>query len=67
MKNLAIFSIFFLASFAIGATPILIGVALVYAVAWFLSRNAETSPPPAPPAAAPPPPPFGNISRKFHL
>jgi hypothetical protein len=39
MKNLAVLTILFLASLAIGATPILIGVALVYAVAWFLSRS----------------------------
>lgn len=62
MKNLAIFTIFFLASFAIGATPILIGAALVYAVAWFLARNDSATPPP--PQAQPPP--FGGISRKFH-
>ena len=40
MKNLAIFTIFavfFIASFAIGATPILIGIALVYALVWLLS------------------------------
>lgn len=63
MKNLAVFSIFFLASFAIGATPILIGIALVYAVAWFLSRGGGSSP--APPPSEPPP--FGGISRKLHL
>lgn len=62
MKNLAVFSIFFLASFAIGATPILIGIALVYAVAWFLSRLGSN---PAPPPSEPPP--FGGISRKLHL
>jgi len=40
MKNLAIFTIFavfFIASFAIGANPILIGIALVYALVWLLS------------------------------
>lgn len=63
MKNLAVFSIFFLASFAIGAAPILIGIALVYAVAWFLSRLGGSSP--APPPSEPPP--FGGISRKLHL
>jgi hypothetical protein len=39
MKNLAVFAVFFIASFAIGATPILIGIALIYAVAWLLSRS----------------------------
>lgn len=65
MKNLAVFSIFFLASFAIGATPILIGIALVYAVAWFLSRLGGSGSNPAPPPSEPPP--FGGISRKLHL
>jgi ABC-type lipoprotein release transport system permease subunit len=63
MKNLAVFTIFFLASFAIGATPILIGIALVYAVAWLLSRATGQSPPP--PKTSPPP--FGGISRKLGL
>ena len=65
MKNLAVFAVFFIASFAIGATPILIGIALVYAVAWLLSRGtaktAET-PPPAVPAT---PPPYGGTHRKI--
>lgn len=65
MKNLAVFAVFFIASFAIGATPILVGIALVYAVAWFLSRGttkiAET-PPPAAPAT---PPPYGGTHRKI--
>lgn len=65
MKNLAVFAIFFVASFAIGTTPILIGIALVYAVAWLLSRGttktAET-PPPATPAT---PPPYGGTHRKI--
>lgn len=65
MKNLAVFAVFFIASFAIGATPILIGIALVYAVAWLLShgtaKTAET-PPPAVPAT---PPPYGGTHRKI--
>jgi ABC-type lipoprotein release transport system permease subunit len=62
MKNIAIFTIFFLASLAIGATPILIGIALVYFVAWFLSRGG-----PSPATTKPTPPPFGGISRKLGL
>jgi ABC-type lipoprotein release transport system permease subunit len=64
MKNLAVFAVFFIASFAIGATPILIGIALIYAVAWLLSRStakaAET-----PPAAPATPPPYGGTHRKI--
>lgn len=63
MKNLAVFSIFFIASFAIGATPILIGIALVYAVAWFLSRQTDAPPPAS--AAPPTPPPYGGTHRKI--
>ena len=64
MKSLAVFAVFFIASFAIGATPILIGIALVYAVAWLLSRGtAKTETPiPAAPAA---PPPYGGTHRKI--
>jgi ABC-type antimicrobial peptide transport system permease subunit len=65
MKKLTVFTMFFIASFAIGATPILIGIALVYAVAWFLSqgtaKTAET--PPAPTPATPPP--YGGTHRKI--
>jgi hypothetical protein len=64
MKNLAVFAVFFIASFAIGATPILIGIALVYAVAWLLSRGtaAKTATPPPTPAT---PPPYGGTHRKI--
>lgn len=64
MKNLAVFSIFFIASFAIGATPILIGIALVYAVAWFLSRAQPPIQQPATPHTPPPAPPYGASKRK---
>ena len=65
MKNLAVFAVFFIASFAIGATPILIGIALVYAVAWLLARGtaAQTATPPH--AAPATPPPYGGTHRKI--
>jgi ABC-type lipoprotein release transport system permease subunit len=64
MKKLAVFAVFFIASFAIGATPILIGIALVYAVAWILSRGtAKTATPP--PSAPATPPPYGGTHRKI--
>lgn len=68
MKNAAIFCVFFIASFAIGATPILIGVALVYGVAWILARQAIHDPQPEPPKPKPTtPPPFGETIRKVNL
>lgn len=72
MKNLAVFSIFFLASLAIGAAPILIGIALVYAVAWFLSRGSvektmHISQHEKCRSKPSDPPPFGGVSRKLRL
>jgi hypothetical protein len=66
MKNLTVFAVFFVASFAVGAAPILIGVGIVYAVACFMARHAAQ---PAPPAAAPhrPAPTYGGGGRKIHL
>jgi hypothetical protein len=59
MKNLAVF---FIASFAIGATPILIGIALVYAVARLLScGTAKTAESPH----RPPPHPLFNRTKKW--
>jgi hypothetical protein len=66
MKNLAVFAVFFIASFAIGATPILIGIALVYAVACLLSRGTAAKTAEPPPHAAPTqPPPYGGTHRKI--
>ena len=65
MKNLAIFAVFFIASFAIGATPILIGIALVYAVAWLLARGTAAKTATPPPAAPTTPPPYGGTHRKI--
>jgi ABC-type lipoprotein release transport system permease subunit len=70
MKSAAIFCVFFIASFAIGATPILIGVALVYGVAWILARQPQAvhEPQPEPPKPKPAtPPPFGETIRKVNL
>jgi ABC-type lipoprotein release transport system permease subunit len=64
MKNLTVFAVFFIASFAIGATPILIGIALVYAVAWLLSRGTVKTETPIPAAPATPPP-YGGTHRKI--
>jgi hypothetical protein len=61
MKNFTVFTIFFAASWFLGATPIIIGVFLVYGIAWLLARNSRPAPP------SPPPPTFGNGSRKLHL
>ena len=41
MNRLAIFCIFFVASLAIGATPIVIGIAILYAIACFFSRKDD--------------------------
>jgi hypothetical protein len=65
MKNLAVFAVFFIASFAIGATPILIGIALVYAVACLLSRGTAAKTATPPPAAPATPPPYGGTHRKI--
>lgn len=70
MKSAAIFLVFFIASFAIGATPILVGVALVYGVAWILARQPQAihNPQPEPPKPNPAtPPPFGETHRKMNV
>jgi hypothetical protein len=41
MNRLTIFCIFFVASLAIGATPIVIGIAILYAIACFFSRKDD--------------------------
>jgi hypothetical protein len=60
MNKIGLFAFFFVLSSAIGAAPILIGLGLLYAVAWHLSRGRETAPPP--PAT---PPPYGGVGRKI--
>jgi hypothetical protein len=56
--KLAIFTIFFIASFVIGAGPLLLAVALVWAVAWWLSKDeppdeGNNRPNPTPPDPRP--------------
>lgn len=62
MKTLGTFGIMVGLSMLIGAWPLLIGLALLYALAAWASRPAGVDP--ARPASPTPPPPFGSISRK---
>jgi hypothetical protein len=57
MKNLAVFCIFFIASFFIGAAPLLLAIGVIWLVAAWQSRSGPPPPDSEDPSPAPPPTP----------
>jgi hypothetical protein len=55
MKNFAVFGLFFIASFFIGAAPLLLAIGVIWLVAAWQSRSSP--PPPDSEDRAPTPPP----------